>query len=266
MPVGELARLRQIHVRQEDREAIARQAAGEAVGAHQRAADRAATARDHAIAVGEAGQIVDEVQAIDVAVQHGHHGVRPARCAARYSTRVLNPSHDSRPVSESRSCVALRASRRAKRPRRRTVNSSKLGSSGRLKMMRAPAGPPRAISGTATSLQAICAAARVLEFVGGDRLAGVDGSGARVRHRRSTVAGARTRRRLRSGSTRRANPRAGIWRSRRCSPDAGIPHAKHFPCSVRAPRPNSSDFVSADFTGSLRCLVLFLLTLAPSED
>ena len=29
------------------------------------------------------------------------------------SMRLLNPSQDSRPVSESRSCVALRASRRA---------------------------------------------------------------------------------------------------------------------------------------------------------
>ena len=35
------------------------------------------------------------------------------------------------------------------------MNSSKLGSSGRLKTIRAPAEPPRAISGTDTSLQAI---------------------------------------------------------------------------------------------------------------
>ena len=111
---------------------------------------------------------------IDVAIQHGDHGARRAGTLPGSRRAVLKPSHDSRPVSESRSCVALRASRRAKRPRRRTVNSSKLGSSGRLKMMSAPAGPPRAISGTATSLQAICPPLVVLEFVGRDGLARLD--------------------------------------------------------------------------------------------
>ena len=61
---------------QEDRETITRKAARETIGSHQRATDRDTTAGDHAIAVGEAGEIVDEVQAIDVAVQHRHHGAR----------------------------------------------------------------------------------------------------------------------------------------------------------------------------------------------
>jgi hypothetical protein len=72
--VGELARLRQVHVRQEHREAVAGQAAGEAVRADQRAPDGATAAPDDLVTVGEAREVVDEMQAIDVAVQQRHHG------------------------------------------------------------------------------------------------------------------------------------------------------------------------------------------------
>ena len=73
--LGELARLRQVHVRQEDREAIPRQAAGTTLRAHQRTADRIRATRDHAVAVGKSSKIVDDVQAIDVAIEHGQHRV-----------------------------------------------------------------------------------------------------------------------------------------------------------------------------------------------
>jgi hypothetical protein len=63
-------------VRQEYREAVAREPAGETLPTHHRTPDRDATARNHAIAIGESGQIVDEMQAIDVAIQHRNHGAR----------------------------------------------------------------------------------------------------------------------------------------------------------------------------------------------
>ena len=153
------------------------------------------------------------------------------------STRVLKPSHDSRPVSESRSCVALRASRRAKRARRRTVNSSKLGSSGRLKMMSAPAGPPRAISGTATSLQAICPPLVCLSLL---VATGLRVSMARRASSSPTIDELLARERevaFRAAPDGRAILRAGIWRWRRCSRGAGKPRAKRFPCCARACRP-----------------------------
>ena len=181
------------------------------------------------------------------------------------STRVLNPAHDSRPVSESRSCVALRASRRANRARRRTVNSSKLGSSGRLKMMSAPAGPPRAISGTATSLQATCAAARVLEFVRGHGLAGIDRAAREFIADDGESVRARTRDRLPSGPTRRAIPSRGntavaaVHPSRRQT-------ARNTLSVLRSDfAPASSDLVSADFTGFSAAL-FFSAVLARSED
>jgi hypothetical protein len=61
-------------VRQEHRETIAGQAAGKAVRADQRALDGSAATRDDLVTIGKAREVVDEMQAIDVAVQQRHHG------------------------------------------------------------------------------------------------------------------------------------------------------------------------------------------------
>ena len=169
------------------------------------------------------------------------------RCQA--STRVLNPSHDSRPVSASRSCVALRASRRAKRPRRRTVNSSKLGSSGRLKMMSAPAGSAARDQRHRDELAGDLAAAGVLEFVGRDRLARFDRAArelvagdAELLAREREVGFANGPRHARDSS--RGNTAVAAVQPRRRQT------ARNTLSVLRSgDAPASSDLVSADFTG-----------------
>jgi hypothetical protein len=142
-------------------------------------------------------------------------------------------------------CIARQQARAA--AGRRTVNSSKLGSSGRLKMMSAPAGP-RVISGTATSLQA--SAAAHAEFVGGDGC-GWDGATCQfVTDDRQLQAGERG---IFFGSTQTARTTrkiavAAVHR------DACRRHATL--SAPLDPALNSSDFVSTDFTSSpLHCSI-----------
>ena len=122
-------------------------------------------------------------------------------------------------------------------------------------MMSAPAGPPRAISGTATSLQAICAAAHVLEFVGGDGLARVDGAA------REFVAddGQLLAREREVGFGSTPDGARLFAREYRGGGGAAQTQANRAQHTFRAPlgrAPESSDLVSTDFTGFSAAVVL----------